>query len=214
MNIQKIKKIINEKGLFGLFSKLRYSIKINLFGFWKAIVFQLDLEKKYPQVDTGLPLSFRYASEQDIDSMDDKHYNLDEKSKEYLKERFKENGKTILAVYNNKIVGYLCLILDQMELAPNKFKNLQKNKAYTYKGFVLEEYRGRRIHSAMYSQLVKFFKKEGKRYVISTVDEDNKPALKTKLKNRADYEIIGTLIHIRFFGLKFDYIPKRYLGNI
>jgi hypothetical protein len=103
---------------------------------------------------------------------------------------------------------------DYIDLSPDKFLLLPKNKTYTYKGFVINSYRGKRIHAAMYEYIVDMLKKEGKRYAISAVDRDNKPALKTKLKNRADYEVIGTIVHMKFFGLRYDFIRKKDLPKI
>lgn len=211
---QKISEIISEEDFFSFFLKVLRYIKNNIFGISKGIIFELDLEKVYPKVATGLELSFRLASEKDIGSMDKKRYDYDEQSKEYAKNRLAKGDSCILALHNGKIIGYLWVMRDHMELATDKLLLLPKNKAYTYKGFVLNEYRGKRIHAAMYARVVDMLKKEGKRFVFSAVDTKNKPALKTKLKNRADYEIIGTLVHIKFFGLKFDYIKKKDLPHI
>lgn len=189
-------------------------IKNNIFSISKVIIFELDLEKKYPKVTIEQELSFRLASEKDINSLDKKHYGYDKKSKEYAKDRLAKGDRCILALHNGKIVGYLWVMRDHMELATNKLLSLPKNKAYTYKGFVINDYRGKRIHAAMYARIVNMLKKEGKRFVLSAVDSKNKSALKTKLKNRADYEKIGTLVHIKFFGLKHEYIKKKDLPNI
>jgi len=208
---QKISKIISEEGIFFFFLKVLKYINTNICSISKGILFELDLEKSYPKVAMELELSFRLASKKDIDSMDEEHYDYDEDSKQYAKDRLAKGDRCILALHNGRIIGYLWVMKDHLELALYKLLLLPKNKAYTYKGFVLKEYRGKRIHAAMYACIVDMLKKEGKRFVISAVDINNKPALKTKLKNRADYKTIGTLIHIKFFGLKHDYIKKKDL---
>lgn len=212
--IQKISKIISEEGIFAFFVNILRHINKNVCGISNATIFELDLEKKYPKADTGLELSFRLATKKDIDSFDNEHYSYDEKSKKDAKDRLEKGDRCVLAIHNGRIVGHLWVMKDYINLSPYKFLLLPKNKAYTYKGFVLNEYRGKRIHSAMYAYVVNMLKKEGKRFAISAVDRDNKPALKTKLKNRADYEIIGTLVHIKFFGLRHDYIKKKDLPRL
>jgi len=212
--IQKISKIISEEGIFFFFLKVLKYINANICGISKKFIFELDLEKSYPKVTTKLELSFRWASEKDIYLMDEEHYDYDEKSKQYTKDRLAKGDRCILALHNGRIIGYLWVMGGHMELVPYKLILLPKNKAYTYKEFVLKEYRGKRIHAAMYAYIVDMLKKEGKRFVISAVDIDNKPALKSKSRDRGKYEIIGTLVHIRFFGLKFDYIKKKDLPHI
>jgi len=212
--IQTISKIITNEGIYAFFVKIFIYINKNIFGISKANIFELDLEKKYPKVDTGLKLIFRLATKKDIDSMNNEHYRYDQKSKEFAKNRLEKGDRCVLAIHNGRIAGYIWVMKDYIELSPYKFLLLPKNKAYTYKAFVLNEYRGKRIHSAMYSYVVNMLKKEGKRFAISAVDRDNKPALKTKLKNRADYEIIGTLVHIKFFRLRHDYIKKKDLPRV
>ena len=208
---RKISDLIKEKGVFYSIRMVLAYIKKNIFGVYRAIIFELDLKKPVPKINTNLKISYRFATKKDIDSMDEKQFNLDFKSKLYAKERLANGNKCILALHNKKIIGHLWYMKDYMDLSLKKKILLSKNRAYTYNGFVIKEYRGKRIHAAMYAYIVNLLRKEGKRFVISAVDMDNRIALKTKLKNRADYEKIGKLYHIRFLGLKYDFIQKREL---
>jgi hypothetical protein len=103
---------------------------------------------------------------------------------------------------------------DSMEITPFKHFSLSKNKVYLYKAFVLKEFRGKKVVGAIHEYLSDMLKKEGKRFVITSIDIENKSSLKPRF--RAGDKIVGKVIHIRFFGLKYDYIKKKdliYLQN-
>jgi len=204
--------IIREKGIFSFILKTIRYINSNICGISKTIIYEYDLENPTPKIATNLDLSFRLASEKDIDSMDEEHYGYDRDGKKYSKNRLKKGDKCILALYNKKIVGYIWVMYNNMELSEYKLVPLSKNKAYSYKGFVMEKHRGEKIHWAMYRFLIGLVKKEGKRYILSGVHTDNKPGIRTKEKGV--YKKIGNIIHFRFFGLRHDFIKKDVLKYI
>lgn len=211
INKKKISMILSEENKFSLVKKILKYAAGKIFKISKKIIFELDLKKNYPEVAIEQQLLFRLATQQDIDSMDEEHYDYDEKSKQYSKDRLKKGDKCVLAVLDNRIIGYLWLMKDYMELSQYNYILLSKNRAYTYKGFVLKEYRGKRIHAAMYKYIITMLKKERKRFVVSSVETSNKPGLKSKSRDRAKYEQIGKIIQIKFLGLKYDYINKKTL---
>lgn len=182
-------------------------IKKNIFGVFRANIFQYDIENPGKKIESDLDLSFRLATKEDIAAMDEEHYDYDEKAREYSIDRLEKGDRCILAVYNNKIVGYLWSMRDTMELTQFKHIPLAKNRASSYKGFVLTDFRGKRIHPAMYNYLISILKKDGKRYIVSMVDLDNKSSIKTK--QRGNYKVIGEIVHVRLFGFKYDFIKKQ-----
>ena len=206
--------LIREEGFFSFILKTIRYINSNICGISKTIIYEYDLENPTPKIATNLDISLRLASEKDIDSMDEEHYGYDQNGKKYSKNRFKNGDKCILALYNKKIVGYLWVMYDNMELSEYKLVPLSKNKVYSYKGFVMKKHRGKKIHWAMYHYLIDLVKKEGKRYILSGVKTDNEPAI--RIKEKGVYKKIGNVIHFRFFGLKHDFIKKdvlRYIQN-
>ena len=204
--------IIREEGFFSFILKTIRYINSSICGISKTIIYEYDLETPIPKIPIDLDLSFRLASKKDIDSMDEEHYGYDRDGKKYSKNRLKKGDKCILALYNKKIVGYIWFMYDNMELSEYKLVPLSKNKAYSYKGFVMEKHRGKKIHWAMYRFLIDLVKKEGKRYILSGIDSDNKPAI--KIKEKDVYKKIGNIIHFRFFGLRYDFIKKGVLKYI
>jgi len=201
-----------KSGILSFLLRVIYYVKKCVLGLYKSKIFELDLEHPGPKIISDLNPSFRLATKKDILSMDKDHYDFDEKAKKHFIDRLKKEDRCILALYNRKIIGYICVMKNQMELRPYKYIFLSKNRSYSYKGFVLKEFRGRRLHGAMYGYLIDMLRKDGKRFVVSTVDLDNKPSLKTK--SRGGYKIIGKITHLRFFGLKFDYIKKKNLSDL
>lgn len=214
INKKKISIILSQEGMVSLCRKaVKYGVG-KIFNITTMIIFELELKNIHPKAATDLQLSLRLAGKTDIDVMDEEHYNYNSIDRQCSKDRLSKGDKCVLAVLDNKIVGYLWVMKDCMALSPNNYILLSQNRAYTYRGFVVEEYRGKRIHAAMYNYIVNMAKKDGNRFVISTVDRSNKPARKTKSKDRADYEEIGKIFRLRFLGLKYDYINKKTLNYL
>lgn len=203
-----IKKNPNER-IFSFFLRVIRYVKRNFLGISKAIIFELDLENPGPKNVTNLSLSFRLATKKDVDVMDKENYDYDENAKKYLINRLEKGDRCILALHDNKIIGYLWVMSDCMEITQFKHVSLSKNRAYSYKEFILNEFRGKRVHGVMYDYLIDMLKKDGKRFVVSVVDADNKLSLKTR--GGGGFKIVGNIIRISFFGLKCDYINKKYL---
>ena len=209
----RVKKNSEDRDFSFFYIVIRY-IKRNFLGISKAFIFELDLETPRQKICTNLDVSFRLAIKKDIDAMDEEHYDYNKNTKQYSIDRLAKGDRCILALYNNKIIGYLWAMRNTMELLQSKYISLSKNRVYSYKEFVLKEFRGKRVQGAMYSYLIDMLKKDGKQFVVSTVDSDNKISL--KIKNRDGFKIIGNLYHIRFFGLKYEYVKKKnliYLQN-
>ena len=204
----------SEEGAFSFLLRIVRYINKNICGISKAIIFELDLENPGLKTVTDLDLSFRLATKKDIDAMDKEHYDYDKSAKQYTMDRLAKGDRCILALHNNKIIGYLWTMRDTMELTQFKHISLSKNRDYSYKEFVLKEFRGKRVHGSMYAYLIDMLKKDGKRFVVTAVDTYNKSAL--KIKRRGRYKTIGNIIYIRFFRLKYDYVKKKnliYLQN-
>jgi len=206
--LQHVSNIISEEGFLNFLLKTISYVNKNILGILKAYIFEFNLQNPEPQRDCLLRISLRIATETDIMNLDGELYDYNKNAKKYSQDRLKKGDKCILAIHNGKIVGYLWTMADsKMEVGQSKFIDISKNRAYSYKAFVLKEYRGMRIQGEMYAYLIKLLKKDGKKYSIITIDSNNKPSL--KIMKRGEYKVVGSIIHIRFFGLKIDYMNKK-----
>lgn len=206
--LQHASNIISEEGFVNFILKTIKYVNKNIFGILKAYVFELDLENPGFQTNCLLKLSYKLASKKDILKLDEELYDYTLEAKNYSIERLKQGDRCILAIHKGKIVGYLWTMAEStMELTQSKFMKISENRAYSYKAFVLKEYRGMRVLDEMYPHLIELLKKDGKIYAISSIDNDNKASLKTT--RRGGYKMVGSIIHIRFFGLKIDYMNKK-----
>jgi len=196
-------------GIFTFILKVIRYIKRNYFSVSKTIIFELNLDRPGLNSFTELDLYFRLATGEDILSMDKENYDYDEKAKQYFINRLEKGDRCILALHRNKIISYLWVMNGLMELTEYRHIILSNNRAFSYKEFVLEEYRGKRVHSTIYAYLANMLKNEGKCYVVSTVDADNKLSLMTR--SRSNFKVIGNIIRIRFFGFSYDYLKKKYI---
>lgn len=208
---ERIRLILAEEGILILFKKMLKYLKRKIFEISKEFIFELDLEKCVLRVDSKIELAFRWGFKEDIDSMDEENYGYDQFSKKYSKERLDNGDKFLLALHNGKIIGYIWAMNDKMELSEFNHISLSYTRAYTYNAFVLKEYRGARVHGAMHTYLINTLGKEGKRFIVGSINIKNKSALNVKKRHRNEFKIIGKIIQIRFLGLKYDYINKKDL---
>jgi RimJ/RimL family protein N-acetyltransferase len=207
--IKKISKIISEEGIFFFFLKIFKYINTNICGITKEIIFEQDLEKPIPKITTELELSFRMASKEDINLMDEEHYDYDLKGKHYSKDRLAKGDRCILSLDNNRIIGYTWIMKDYMELSQFNHILLSKNRIYVYKAFILKEYRGKRIQMLVHKYLANMLRKEGKRFVVLFINIKNKSSI--KCVKRVGFKRIGFKKQFTFFGLRHDYIKNKNL---
>ena len=172
-------------------------------------IYELDLKKPVKKIDPRTKLSFRLASEDDIDFMEEKRYMMSQKRKKHSKERLEKGDKCVLAIHNDEIVGYSWAMKDAMELSQFNLIPLPENKVYLYNAFVVEEFRGKRVNGAMRQYFDNILINEGKTTIVATISKYNKPSIKSA--ERMDPKKIGKVTQIRFFGLKYDYISKKDL---
>lgn len=208
-------KIISEKGFFSVLLKVISYINKYICGIVITTIYETNLEKSVPNIVSDLNLSFRKATKKDIDSMDAEHYDYDLKEKQFFKEQLAKSSICILAIHNGEIIGYEWVMNNnQMELSEFNIINMSKKRVYGYKAFTLKEYRGKRVQNALNIYLSNMLKKAGIKFLVGTIDINNKPMIKSI--EREGHKRIGYIIKFRFFGLKYDYIKKKdllYLQN-
>jgi len=203
----------SQKKDLNIFLRIINYFNNNVFGISQSIIFELDLKNPDSKRVTNLEITLKIATKEDIKKMDKKLYNYNKKGKKYSIERLEKGDKCVLAIHKGQVIGYLWTMKDTMELSQFNHIPLSKNRAYTYKSFVLKDFRGKRIHGSMYNYLCDLLKKEGKEFVISVINTNNKASLKTKSSIKY-YKKIGKIINLNFFGLKYDYIKKKDLSYL
>ena len=207
--IHNISKIISEEGIIVFFSKTLRYIRKNIVGVTKVFIYEFDLNNITFKINSGLDIFIRLATEKDIDLMDYENYNYDENVKKYAKERLEKGDTCILALYNGKLIGYVWIMYDLLEISKFNLISLSKNRGSFYNIFILKELRGKRIANSLDYYINDMLRKSGKRYIVILVDKDNIASIKNR--ERAGYKKIGYINQFRFFGLKYDYLDKKLL---
>jgi 4-hydroxy-tetrahydrodipicolinate reductase len=65
--------------------------------------------------------------EKDIEEMDERLYDYSKNAKQYSIDRLEKGDRCILALYNDKIIGYIWVMRDTMEITQFKHISLSKN---------------------------------------------------------------------------------------
>ncbi len=204
--------IISEKGMATFFRKGLKFIALNLIRIRKVNIYELSLENSVRQISPQVEVSFRLAEITDVESMDEEHYNYNPEAKEYSVKRLMKGDECVLALYHDKIVGYVWVMKGYMELSQFKHIEIPKDKAYIYNNFVLKEFRGKRILNAMDAFVIEKLRKEDKKYLLTTVAQDNQPPIKAR--DRMGFEKKGEILYIKFLGFIYPYISKRNLNYV
>lgn len=211
--INKGLRIISDDGITRFFKKTLGFFAYNTFHMTTLIIFELDLEKDDKKMEPKIKLSFRMASKEDIDTLDKKRHNMSQKMKKYSRERLEKGDKCVLALYNKEVIGYSWAMKGSMELSQFNHIPIPEKKVYLYNAFVVNEFRGNRVNSAMRRYLTdNILKNEGKTTIIGTIAKNNIPSLKSA--KRMGPKKVGKLIQLRILGLRYEYISKKDLQHL
>ena len=199
---------MNKKNKQEFFIKVKQFF-LKIFKIEILIIFELDIENPIKIIPSPIKLTFRIGTKKDIDSMDNTYYDYDEKGKKFSKNQFDKGDKCILAINNDRVIGYVWIMRNLMELSAYNHISISKKRSYIYRGFVLKEFRGKRVLNAIDKYIIKILKEDRKKFIITTISIRNKSSIKAR--ERLEFKRVGKIIQIRFFGLKYDYIPKKDL---
>lgn len=205
----KIRYMLKSKGFIVLVYKIALNILAQIFSLNKMIIFELDLNRPIKMIDPKIDITYRMATEEDIDLMEKQDLDYDKKGKRYSKRRLDKGDKCILAVHNNAIVGYIWIMKDKMELSQYNHIVISNKRVYIYKGFVKAAIRGNRVFNGIDNYIIKMSKENKKELIITTVSTDNKESIKAR--ERIGFIRIGKIIQVRLLGFKLDYIKKKMI---
>ncbi len=209
-NYLKIKKVISEEGIFTFFRKALKYISRKILKIEVMLVFELKLDGEPLKIVSKIPITTRFANKEDIDSINSEDYGFYRGDKRYLEERMKHGDKCLLSIWENKIVGYGWIMKDEMELSQYTHIPLPEKKVYTYKGYVLKEFRGKRVIGINDMEKIRYFIKEKKEYWLTSIERKNTASIKAR--KRLGFREIGKIIQIDFLGFHYDYISRNELN--
>ena len=176
------------------------------------LIFELKLEAESLKIVSKIPITTRFATAEDLDSINSENYGFYSGDKKYIQERMKHGDKCLLSIWENEIVGYGCIMKDKMELSQYTHIPLPEKKVYTYKGYVAKEFRGKRVIGVNDMEKIKYFRKEKKEYWLTCIDKKNTASIKAR--ERLSFRKIGKIVQIVFFGFHYDYISKKDLDRV
>ena len=169
----------------------------------------MDLENFKKTFESSFELSFRFALENDLDTMSNESYGYDQKNLKKFKGRLKEGDKCLLSVYKDTIIGYIWIMKGQMELTFSRNIFLPEHRIYIYNGLVLKQFRGKKVLNAMDCFLIDQFKSEHKKILVTTVEAGNESSIIAR--KRIGFKEVGSIIIFSFVGFDYGYISKQNL---
>jgi hypothetical protein len=188
------------------------SLQRNILYFEKILIFERESNITIKNL-SNIKLSFKFTSENELDLLDEKKYFLNKKRKKYLFDRLKKGDKCLLAIFKKEIIGYLWIMYNEMELSDKEHISLPNNKVYQYNGYVINQYRGKRIIGALREYFVEKLKNDGKKYLYISIPSNNTSSIKG-LNDTGKNKMIGNFFHIKFLFFKYNFISKKLLRYI
>ena len=207
--LEKSFRTITQEGFYALIIKSLRNILCKFFGIGNEIIFELNLESFSDEFQPRMELSFQFASETDLHIIQNEIYGYNNKGIKKSMERFHKGDKCLLSLYQGTIIGYVWIMRGRMERSSSQYIDLPDHRVYLYNGFVLEEFRGKRVLNSMDSFLIHRFKKEHKRTLITVVARDNISSIKAR--ERMGFKRVGHITVIGLLGYQYGHIPKKDL---
>jgi L-amino acid N-acyltransferase YncA len=207
--LEKSFRTITEEGFYAFIIKCLRNMLYKSFGIAREMIFELNLESFCDKFQPKMELSFQFASEADLHAIQNEIYGYDHKSIKKSMERFHKGDKCLLSFYEDAIVGYVWIMKGCMERSSSQYINLPAHRVYLYNGFVLEEFRGKRVLNSMDTFLIHRFKKEHKRSLVTVVARDNISSIKAR--ERMGFKRVGDITVIGLLGYQYGHIPKKAL---
>ena len=98
-------KVISNEGIVSFLAKVLKFISARIFRVTHLLIFELDLRGFSIATSPTIELSYRLATADDIEEMDEIKYGCSPKAKQYLLDRHKKQDSCILALSQEEIVG-------------------------------------------------------------------------------------------------------------
>jgi len=181
---------------------LRY-IQSKIFVYKQEIILYKSLQKIPIENKELKDFVFRKAFSKDLEKLKEIKPNT-----ELFKKWLENESLFIIALKNNKIVGYTCV-----EFYPQKpidrVLKLQQNEAWGRDAFILPEYRNKGIYSIMFSLVTNLAKEKNLSKIYGSVDVKNLKSL--KIHKKFGSKVIGRYIYLKL--LVFEKIWYMELEN-
>ncbi len=178
-----------------------------LFQYHHLILFQLDLNRTFQPVSPVDGVSVRMCRREDVLSMNRKDHDFDEKAKRYVLDRMDRGDFGLLALHDNRIIGYAWMMKGFMELTQGRLLPVSKDRRYMYKVFVAEEWRGKRILARLDEQIINMLKNDGACSIITCIDQTNISC--RRARDRMGFRAIGNMRGVTILGITFNHIAQK-----
>lgn len=166
------------------------------------VIYCVDIENLHrsdPKVDG---FEFFFGTEADLALLDTPNLDYDKPSLRYAAKRLKAGDRLILGRHEGRIVFYVWFCLGKMELIQGHFVDIAPDSAFTYKGFVHGDYRGKGIMPGSYKFLCSYLAENGYRKVLTLISVDN--IASRNYSKKVGFEERGTVTHWRVLGLRYN----------
>ena len=186
---------------------IRNTIRDKIFWVWKGTVYEQNT-CEIRRITPRIPVKFRFGDFSDVAKLDIAHYEYDSEAKQFAMDRLQNGDKVIFGEYQGRIVYYMWIMFNAMDIDYRNYIPISSDRIYAYKRFTVKEYRGMSIAPAAYSFILDNLKLRGCEKLLGILDSRNIPSIRSTIK--LGYYSIGNIYKIRLFS-KMVYIISHNL---
>ncbi len=161
--------------------------------FFNSYYCEKNLRESFTPIKAKIALKIRVATEAEKDRIWRRADRLEKKRMERAR---REGDTCLVALHGRKIAGYTWFSHRMVKVDSHMIKPLPKGSAFMFDSVVYPEYRGKKVFQNIISEVIRYNRKKGNRFLGNLVDQNNIPAIKAR-----DHFISGKI------GLKLVVLP-------
>lgn len=177
--------------------QIRNTIRDKIFWVWKFTVYE-QYTYRIRRITPRIPVKFRFGDYSDIEKLDIAHYEYDSEAKLFAMDRLQSGDKVIFGDYQGRVVFYVWLMFNTMDIDYRKYIPISSDRIYVYKRFTVKEYRGMNIAPAAYSFIMDNMELLQCVKLLALLESRNLSSIRSTIK--LGYYIIDNFYKIRIFS--------------
>lgn len=191
-----VKEVKNYIRTYGWIEFLKIPLRPTFFKIFdfKRVQLQYVSLENLPYREPGEEINVKKADYEDLYRLKDISTNI-----EHFQKLLESGNHILIALHGDKVIGRLCVNF-QLHKPWEKVLKLEPDEAWGENAFVLPEYRGKGIYSAMYSMATQMLKEQGFKRMFVIISFRNHKSM--KIHRKLGGKEIGWITYIKFLGFE------------
>ncbi|MEI6259619.1 MAG: hypothetical protein WCR46_06915 [Deltaproteobacteria bacterium] len=188
-----------------LAKRIRDVVRDKVFWIWKYVLLEAKRDELL-DIFPDIAVEYRFGDSYDIKQLNIEDHEYDAEAMKFSLDRLENGDRVILGFFQGNPIFYIWLMFQTMDIDYRKYIPISFNRVYAYKGFTVQQYRGKHVLAGSYRYISDCMKQGGYDKVIASIDSRNLLSLKSTI--HVGYRPIGHICKIQFIKHRFCYMGK------